>query len=413
MADIKFEDVAQYEWMWRNNGLHPEDHKTRIELKDVLSTQNAPMFMPKVISNIVKEAAEPYMIATSLLTRISYTYGQAISFPAVGAITVADMAEGDEYPERSMSAGGSTVTATIGKVGAAIKITEEMIRYSQYDIIGLHLRAAGKGFARHKEGKIFAYIKKMGACVFDNLTPTGSVKGVTTGRDLQGAGNGSFTMDDLFDMYAQVLHQGFIPNTLLLHPLSWVMFIKDPTLRAFALANGGGTMFAGWNGSPAGQAPWQNGAQGKLGMGVGQNIVPGGAASGDAATALTGYSQMISSSPMIPSYFNVPFRILVSPLVPFDPRRKLTDIYMFDASELGALIVDEELSTEEWTDPARDIRKIKMRERYAVGIFNEGQAIAVAKNVHVVPNQVVLPAQAHLDASGSLAEIDPLASVLS
>jgi hypothetical protein len=213
-------------------------------------------------------------------------------------------------------------------------------------------------------------------------------------------------------MYAQILNQGFVANTLLLHPLSWVMFVKDPTLRAFALANGGGTFFAGWNGSPAGQAPWQNGPQGKLGMGMGQNIVPGSAASGDVATALTGYSQTISSSPQLPSYFNVPFRILVSPLVPFDPRRKLTNIFMFDASELGALIVSEEVTTEEWTDPARDIRKIKLRERYGIGIFNEGQAIAVAKNVHVVPNQVVLPAQAHLDASGSLTEISPTENVL-
>jgi hypothetical protein len=78
---------------------------------------------------------------------------------------------------------------------------------------------------------------------------------------------------------------------------------------------------------------------------------------------------------------------------------------MFDSTELGALIVDEEVTTEEWLDPARDIRKIKLRERYGIGIFNEGQAIAVAKNVHIVPNMVVLPAQATIDASGSLATI--------
>lgn len=410
--EIKLQDVAQFEWMWRNNGLSPDGSNSKVELKDVLSSQNAPMFMPKVVSNIVKEAAEPYMIATSLLTRINFQYGQQISFPAVGALVAADMEEGQEYPERSLSAGGSTVTATIGKVGLAVKVTEEMIRYSQYDIIGLHLRAAGKAFARRKEEKAFALIRALGTCVFDNVTPAASLKGVTTGRSLQGAGNGSFTMDDLFDMYAQVLHQGFIPNTLLMHPLTWVMFVKDPTLRAFALASGGGVFFAGWKGNPAGQAPWGNGSQGKLGPGVGQNIIPGGAASGDAATGLLGYAQNISSAPVLPSYFNVPFTILVSPLVPFDPRRLLTDIYMFDASELGALIVDEELTTEEWNDPARDIRKIKLRERYALGIFNEGQAIAVAKNVHVVPNQVVLPAQATIDASGSLASIGALDSVL-
>jgi hypothetical protein len=407
MSELKIQDwkLPEYDFVFRMSGTNPVDAAQSVELKDVLSSQNAPLFMPKVISNIVKEAAEPYMIATSLLQRINYSYGQTISFPAVGALTAADMSEGQEYRESSLAVGGATVTATVGKVGLAVKVTEEMIRYSQYDIIGLHLRAAGKALARHKEGKIFNYIREMGTCVFDNVTPTASLKGVTTGRSLQGSGNGSFTMDDLFDMYAQVLHQGFVPNTLLMHPLTWVMFVKDPILRSFALASGGGVFFAGWQGSPAGQAPWSNGAQGKLGMGMGQNIIPGSSASGDTATSLLSYPQTISSAPRLPTYFNVPFTILVSPLVPFNTSRLLTDIYMFDSTELGALIVDEEVTTEEWLDPARDIRKIKLRERYGIGIFNEGQAIAVAKNVHIVPNMVVLPAQATIDASGSLATI--------
>ena len=63
-------------------------------------------------------------------------------------------------------------------------------------------------------------------------------------------------------------------------------------------------------------------------------------------------------------------------------------------------------------DPRVDIRKIKLRERYGIGILNEGKAIAVLKNVHVVPNEVVLPAQANISVSGSIAAIDPTASVL-
>ena len=105
-------------------------------------------------------------------------------------------------------------------------------------------------------------------------------------------------------------------------------------------------------------------------------------------------------------------RILVSPYVPYNPRSKLTDIYMFDANELGVLVVDEDITTEEFDDPHRDIRKIKLRERYAIGILNEGQAVGVLRNVHVVPNEVVLPAQATLDVSGNLAPISPTATVL-
>jgi hypothetical protein len=407
---IEIKDAKQLEFLWKNNG-RLEDG-TRIKIEDALSVPNAPMLMPKVISNIVKEAAEPLLVGTSLLQRINYSYGQTITFPAVGALVAADIAEGMEYPERSLQMGGSTVTATVGKSGVAVKITDEMIRYSQFDVIGMHLRAAGRALARHKEVKIFNYIRAMGVPVFDNVSPSKSLKGVTTGRDLSGAGNGSVTMDDIFDAYAQIITQGFIPNTLLMHPLTWTMFVKDATLRWFVLQNGGGGVFSPWAGQPAQRAPWDNSNQGGLGVSAGQSIIPGGAASGEAATPLLGYPQTLNSAPVLPSYMNIPFRIIVSPFVPYDPRRKLTDIYMFDAAELGVLIVDEEVMTEEFDDPRVDIRKIKLRERYGIGILNEGKAIATLKNVHVVPNEVVLPAVASIDVSGSIAAIPPTSNVL-
>ena len=407
---FEIKDAKQLEFLWKNNGRLENGEKIKIE--DALSVPNAPMLMPKVISNIVKEAAEPLLVGTSLLQRINYSFGQTITFPAVGALVAADIAEGMEYPERSLQMGGSTVTATVGKSGVAVKITDEMIRYSQFDVIGMHLRAAGRALARHKEVKIFNYIRAMGVPVFDNVTPTKSLKGVTTGRDLSGAGNGSVTMDDVFDTYAQVITQGFTPNTMLMHPLTWTMFLKDATLRWFVLQNGGGSWFANWTGQPAQRAPWDNSSQNGLGYSGGQNIIPPGAASGDQPSALTQYPQTMTSGPQLPGYMNIPFRIIVSPFVPYDPRRKLTDVYMFDANELGVLIVDEDVTTEEFDDPRVDIRKIKLRERYGIGILNEGKAIAVMKNIHVVPNEIVLPARSIIDVSGSVASISPTANVL-
>ena len=156
-----------------------------------------------------------------------------------------------------------------------------------------------------------------------------------------------------------------------------------------------------------------------MGVGVGQNITSGpsgastgSAASGAAASNLLSYPQNINSAPQLPNYFNAPMNMIVSSMVPYDPRKKLTDIYMFDSSELGALIVDEDVTVEEFDDPRVDIRKIKLRERYGIAILNEGQAIGVMKNVHVVPNQVILPAMTTLDVSGTLAPIASTASVL-
>ena len=91
MLEIK--DAKQLEFLWRNNGDMGSDGE-RVTLKDALSVPNAPMLMPKVISNIVKEAQEPLLVGTSLLQRINYSYGQTITFPAVGALVASDIAEG-------------------------------------------------------------------------------------------------------------------------------------------------------------------------------------------------------------------------------------------------------------------------------------------------------------------------------
>ena len=93
---------------------------------------------------------------------------------------------------------------------------------------------------------------------------------------------------------------------------------------------------------------------------------------------------------------NFPFgglRIIPSHHVQFDPQTNTTSIYMMDTTELGAIIVNEDPTSEEWTDPARDITKIKVRERYGMVLFNEGLAISVAKNVSIEPNEIVLPPQ--------------------
>jgi hypothetical protein len=387
-----------YDFLWRHNGRPVEDN-VQFEMRDALSVSDAPMWMPKVIQQIVREAVEPLLVGTQLLHRINYSYGQTITFGALGAMHAADVAEGQEYPERQLNIAGGTVTCTVGKSGLAVKITDEMIRYSQYDVVGLHLRAAGRALARHKEQKIFNMIRSLGTVTHDNITPANSVFGVTTGRALDGSANGSMVMDNLFDSFAQIIVQGFQPNTLIMHPLTWTMFMKDAYLRGIALMAGKNTFFGSYQGNPVGRAPWDN--NGGLGVGVGQAVDPSSA-------AITAYPQTINSSPNFPDLgFPFPFQVIVSPFIYFDPINKITDIIICDSNELGVLVVDEDPVTEDFDDPSVDIRKIKIRERYGLAILNEGQGVGVMKNVSIKPNQIVLPARTTIDSAGSVAEINP------
>ena len=421
---ITLKDFQRFEYMWRHNGFWPEgepvSNNAQTMMRDAMATPDAPVLMPKVLSNVVREAQEPLLIGTSLLQRVNYSYGQTVTFPAVGAMVAADIPELGEFPDQKLQMGGATVTANIGKVGIACSISEEMVRYSQFDVVGMHVRAAGRALARHKELKIFNYIGKMGTRVFDNVTPKQSLKGVCTGRSLDGTQNGALTADDVFDGFGHVMTQGFTPNTILLHPLAWTMWVKDPVLRAFALNSGGGSYFAGWAGDPRNRFnPWVAASQGGLGVGTGANVVSGPdnaklgeGAGGQLPTSVFDRSQQLNSAPNVPSYFPFPVRVLVSPLVPFDPHRKLTDVYLFDSNELGVLLVDQDVTVEQYEDQRFDLTKLKFKERYGIGILNEGQGICVFKNVHVVPNEVVLPAQTTLDvATSALKNIDPVANI--
>jgi len=368
-----------------------------VTIKDVLATSNAGVWIPKIVQEIIKEAVEPAIILTGLLERIPVQKGTHTISLAMGALEAADVAEGEEYPEKQIQIGGATTTAQVGKSGLRVKMTEEVLSRSQFDIINAHIRAAGRALSRWKEEKVANYLTLMGTAVFDNHTPTSSLLGVTTGRGFDGTANGSMTWDDLFDMSARLIDNGFMPNTLIMHPLMWAVWMKDPVLRLFALNAGGGSWWGSYSGEPAGKSSWGGGSAHTT---SGQNIVPGSAASGAAASEHTDYPQWLQSAPTLPSHMSPwPISVIVSPFVYYDPAAKVSDIILCDRRELGALLVEEEITTEQNVIFDTDMREIKFRERYAIMIYEEGLGIATAKNVKAIANEIVLPATATFDTS--------------
>lgn len=383
-------------------GKNPVSGK-RITMADAGSVSNAPVLLPRVITEIARDAIEPNLVLTRLLDRVNWEPGLQIVFGATGAIEAGEVAEGMEYPEVSVQMGGASAVATVGKWGVAFKYTDEMERAAQIDIYNLYIRKCGEALARLKEKMVADHLVALGTTVYDNANPTSSLLGTTKGRDQDGNANGSITFDDLFDMFGIVIMKGFLPNLMLLHPLTWIMFMKDPILRSFALAAGGGTWWGQFQGNPAGRAPW--GLPREQGT-TGQNVVPSNV-QGLAPSELREMQQVptLTSAPVPPSYF-LPwsFAIVVSPFMYYDPTTKLTDIIIADSRELGALVVASDVEIEQWRDFPRDMWKVKLREEYSIFVYNDGNAVAVAKNVSVEPNAIIFPAQSQIDA-GSLPAI--------
>jgi hypothetical protein len=350
-----------------------------ISLKDVLNNGDLSRLVPIAISEIVREAAEPLLICNQLFTTINQKDGIYIQMPAVGAMNeIEEVAPGQEYGTEEITLGGGTdIRVSMRKFGIKLSLTEEMVEQSQWDVIGQWLKAAGKAFARKKNRVCFNLFNGQALTLVDNAAPTRSVLGRTLSGMGPGAGgnmerNGSFTAEDFFDIYAAMLAEGFAPSVIVVHPLTWAIWMKDPVLRVFAWQNGSGPMFNAYDLQGVKRDEFFNG----LGMSK------GGARPGETTPP------DFKGSPVLPPYLNVPFRIMVSPQVPFNPVTKRTDMYFVDPENAGALIQGEPINHYQWTDPERDIQVVRLREKYCATMLNEGRGVGVVKNVPVTPNRV-------------------------
>lgn len=381
------------------------DIRATAEVNDLLATPETAAMIPQVIVEIVGEAAEPMLVLTSLLQRVDYKAGTILKFGTFGAVTAADVAEGQEYPEVKLTKGPGTRIATVGKAGVKIRLTDEEVDRNQWDVIGMHLRAAGRAMARHKEGKVAELLTEEGITLYSNSNPTESVYGPTTGRGADLLANGSFTMKDLFNCVGHMMMNGFMPDTLVVNPMTAMMWVSDPTMQALLFtAARGGAIWGSWTGRMYSETPegW------RLANGMAdptrQYKVPG------MPTELMDINRQ-QSSPVIPSYFPFPLSFVVSPFIPYDHPTKLTDIIIMNRSEAGVIVVEADITQEEWREPARDMRAIKIMEKYGFGMLNRGQGVGVIRDVKLEDNMVPMIALPVTDVS-ALPAIDPTIAVV-
>ena len=359
--------------------------------QDNINTSDFSYWIPTVIQEVIKDVVEPICIGTKLLKQIPFTAGQTINIGALDAITAPfTMPESGEYPEVSVQMGPGTAIANTGKYGCAVKFTDEIQRYSSFPIIDLHIMKVVQAMVRFKEQIIFKFISDLGQCAFDNITPSDAEIGSTTGLDLNAVANGSLTIDDLFEAIKMVMRNGFMPDTMILHPATWMMWVKDPILREFQLNHGGGVWFASWSGNPAeAHNPWPN--MGGQGISKGNFTHGAGNVAGAAVTPSNLMPQNMLSAPKLPPYADgIPsLDIIVTPNMPFDAETSLTDIIVCNRSTLGYYVEEHPIKMSDFTDPRNDLYKIKLLERWTLASNEEGNGVVTIKNVRSdVSNQI-------------------------
>lgn len=331
--DLRF--VEQFDAM-----INGDESVDPVNMREFLATPSAQILIPKVLVGSMREVAEPMYIGSKMLTRIRLKQGSSMIFPSIGIMRAFDVAEGQEYPEDSIDwQTHETPEIRVGKSGIRVRVTDEMVSDSQWDVVSMLIREAGRAMARHKEEKAFKQFSKHGHTVFDNALRGTNPEAGTTGLDLAGDFNDTLSAEDFLDLIIAVMNNEFNPSDILLHPLTWSVFAKNELMGSLAKAPNDMYPHKGNPGS----------------MALGPNSIAG----------------------RLPFAFNVQ----LSPFIPFDKKAKRFDMYVVDKNNIGVMLVKEDLSTEQFDEPSRDIRNVKIKERYGIGILNEGRAIAVAKNI--------------------------------
>lgn len=327
------------------------------DLMDFLASPQAKVLIPQVIIKAARTAADPVYLASKFFKKIRLKNGQAVMFPEFGVMRAYDVAEGQEIPQETIDWQTNTNgLIKVGKSGLRIQYSKELLQDCEFDIVGMLVSEAGRSMARHKEQKAFTEWLSHGWTVYDNaLRKADPVKyeaAGTTGLDYEGAFNDTMSIEDYLDLIISIYNNGFSCTDLVMHPLAWTSFAK--------------------NGMTGGlSAPYEKDAKRDL---PGQIQIGPGAIQGK-----------------VPFSFNVN----LSNFAPIDKVDKTFDMFAVDGNNVGVLIQKEDIKTDTFVDPARDITNIKLIERYGFGVSHEGRAICSAKNISMAksfptPKRVVV-----------------------
>ncbi len=327
-----------------------------ISIAEALQSADASILFPRAISDIMMRGREPMMIGQTVLAKtIQAPQARSIEFPSVGALRAFDVAETEEYPEQSPAFTRMFIEIKVTKSGLAFGVSHEIIEDSMWDILGYMIEAAGYALMRHKEQKLFNEALAKGHPVFDNSVndPNFWTHGMRNGSY-----NYTLHFDDLIDALGALVAHEYVPTDIVMHPLAWTVFAKDPILRAQFLTGG-----------QIGQSVW-------------------------------------STMPQFDQSVNVPWNInyVVSPFMPIrlrttisghsgdggmypDPSTlpvvNVTDVLIVDRNNALLILQREPMNMEEFEDFRRDTRMMKFRERYGIAALNQGRAIAAIKNIRL------------------------------
>lgn len=329
-----------------------------IPMKEAVWAADFKILFPKVVQDVLRRPQEGPYIGQTLLSRTIQVDGAKImEFPTLGSIRAFELADGQEPPEQDPSFTKAITEIRVRRFGVKIEISNEVVDESQWDILSLYTEAAGNAMMRKKEELIFSEYESRAVTIFDNSH--GSTDYHTSGVNVSQAKNATFGHMDLLDMMAALGANNYNPTDVILHPMAWSVWAKDPTLQ-FQLLHRGNV------GQTIGAYP--QGSNGMTDAGKVNVFVP------------FGLNVVVSPFQTI-AYNSDPNTGVAS-----GGSYHYTTISVVDRASSILVLQRTPMSTIGWSNPIRDTNTLAFHEKYGLALLNGGRSAVTAKKVRLDDN---------------------------
>lgn len=328
----------------------------RVPFKELMTSSDFGILFQRVVTDRLQMPVEPQYIGVSLFSRtIPLEANTVARFPIMGAVVAADVPNNLPIPRQDPAITQQVMSVDALRSAVAFDLEPELIDDSMYNIIGFLVEAGRRALIRHKEKKVWDECLDRAYTMFDNFSSDSD--GWTSGKASNGTTlNGSFAFDDMIDMMAGLVVNGYTPTDLIANPLAWAVWHKDPVLRAqfFTLGQVGNGI---WSKSP------------DISDGGTQSIFPWGV--------------QYHTSRFMP----VTFAQTDSDGVPdATGSANVTDFLLIDRNNPVTIVEREGLTTDRWETKEVETITLAMKEKYAVYGFDGGRSAVKAKNIRLVQN---------------------------
>lgn len=326
----------------------------RVNMTETVHTSDFKLLFGKAVTLALQKPKEGNYIGQQLLAKtINIDGAKTVEIPVMGAIVAYQLGETQEPQDQDPSFTKNATEIKALRYGLKIEIAKDVIQYSQWDLLGLYIEQAGKALIRKKEELLFNEYTNSAFVSFDNSSNYSYQW--TSGKKSDGTSlNGTYSHFDMLDQMAALAANGYNPTDILVHPMAWAIFAKDPLLRYQMMNNSMGVTMGKFNGS----AESMNAAQY---VPFGLNVV-------------------------VSPFQTISLNSTLAGGVTGQGSADYTTITVVDRNEAAIIWQQTPMEMFDYENILRQIKGVMFQERYGIGLINGGRAASVAKNVRIDRN---------------------------